>query len=167
MFKIKMTIYCLLFISSLACTKKKMGCTDSLSITYNSEAEVDDGSCEYGGLGGNNSIRIYYKNQGIPVISKMDYPDSAFIRFNAIDKPRGPGPGAFQGGYDRFYVVPIGDSCINISGLKKGKYFIYLTAIVSSIIGSSRFTRQVPIEISNNQGMTIMPVNLWSTCCFF
>src|SRR5437868_6986448 len=37
---------CTIFIFS-SCTKKEKGCLDPSSLTYNSDAEVDNGTCSY------------------------------------------------------------------------------------------------------------------------
>jgi len=47
----KKTMFSLIYLAAIlflfsSCTKKK-GCTDTKAISYNSDAEVNDGSCEY------------------------------------------------------------------------------------------------------------------------
>ena len=41
---------------SVSCKKDVPGCTDPTSSTYNSEANVDDGSCQYPGCTDSNSL---------------------------------------------------------------------------------------------------------------
>lgn len=47
-----------------SCKKKKQGCMDPISANYDSSAEEDDGSCAYGGLGGNTTIVAYPQHHG-------------------------------------------------------------------------------------------------------
>src|SRR5690349_9773237 len=113
----KVIFFCLLIVIS-ACTKRK-GCTDPVSISFDEEAEVNDGSCVYGGEGGQNSVKYYLYSQQRAVISKPDYRDSVFIKYNATTPPGSNTgtSGGNQNSYDKMYLINVGDSAINITGL--------------------------------------------------
>ena len=112
-----------------ACKKKKEGCTDPISIYYDHEADVDDGSCTYAGTGGNTNIiaRAYY--HGANVISKVGWVDSAFVKFNVIESP-----GVNPTDYNLVIAGEVGKGHVIIEGLKPGKYFLYMTAFDSTIL---------------------------------
>jgi hypothetical protein len=108
-------------IVQTGCSKKK-GCTDPVSITYDSEAEKDDGTCEYGGSGGNTAIVAKPQHHGAAIISSAAYPDTAYIKYNAIDLP-----GINPSDYDLVIAGEDGEDHVHIPGLKRGKYFVYMT----------------------------------------
>ena len=153
---------------SFGCTKKK-GCTDIVSISYDPEAEKDDGSCEYGGEGGRNTIVLYPNSQGKAVFNKPNYLDSVYIKFNAIGVPGGYEPsGGNPNLYDKIYTGVVGDTIIKITGLKKGKYYIYVTGVDSSLMfGIYRVTQGFELILNQNESLLERGVRLDILCCVF
>ncbi len=136
----------LAIVTTTSCKKKKEGCTDPVSVNYDSAAEVYDGSCQYGGLGGNVTIKAKPQHHGAAIISgSQGHPDSVFIKFNAIESP-GTSPAAYnlqREGID-------GDDGVRIAGLKPGKYFIYMTGYDST---SNEFVKGgIPYVITATEG---------------
>ena len=102
--------------------KKKKGCTDSVSINYDSEAEEDDGSCVYAGEGGNTTIVAKPEHHGTPIASVFGHHDSAFVKFNTLTFP-----GSNPSNYDLVLVGDSGEDHVHLENLKVGKYYIYMT----------------------------------------
>jgi hypothetical protein len=126
------------------CSKKK-GCRDPLSISYDSKAEEDDGSCLYAGLGGNTTIVAKPKHHGVPIINKVGYPDSAFVKFNATESP-----GTKAGNYDKIFVGEAGEDHVHLTGLKPGKYYIMMTGFDSTIV--QRVSGGIPYILTQASG---------------
>lgn len=108
-------------ISITSCKKK--GCTDPNSISYNTEAKKDDGTCEYAGTGGIVRIVAYPKHHG-----KDTRPYHAYVKFNTQDFP-----GASPSNYDLDILADTTENHIEIENLKPGKYYFYMTAYDTSI----------------------------------
>lgn len=165
----KIRILISLFILIIISCSKKKGCTDILSIKYDSEAEKDDGSCEYGGLGGKNTIVIYLWNHGQKIISKSNYLDSAYVKYNAFDAPEGDDYhfGGNPNAYDTIFTGNIGDSSVKINGLKKGKYFVYVTGTDTTLQFGERVTQKVSCILLHDSEIVILNKELWQICCVF
>jgi hypothetical protein len=102
--------------------EKEEGCMDPLSISYNPDAEKDDGSCQYGGTGGATEVVIFPQHNNVAVLSTAAYPDTCYIKFNAVEAP-----GIGTTGYDGKIVGTDGEDHIHFYGMKPGKYYVYIT----------------------------------------
>ena len=145
--KILYAAFALLFISVNYSCKEK-GCTDKLSINYDEDAEKDDGSCEYGGLGGNATIVAYPQHHGRAIVSSGSYPDTAMVKFNAIEFP-----GFSPSNYDLILAGDSGEDHIHIGGLKKGKYFIFMTGFDTDSNTNERVVGGIPYTLTSSSGV--------------
>ena len=109
--------------------KSTKGCLDPISIDYNADADKDDGSCRYAGMGGNTKIVALPRHHSKLIISSAAYPDTAYVKFNAVESP-GDNPFA----YDMIVVGDSGEDHVHLEGLKAGKYFIYMTGYDSAVV---------------------------------
>ena len=141
----------LLVISISSCKEK--GCTDPNSISYESDAEEDNGSCEYGGLGGSVELVAKPEHHGDPILSgdSAGYNDSLFIKFNAIESP-----GSNPSNYDLVVVGDSGEDHVHLDGLKRGLYYIYMTGW--DIVGNERVFGGIPIKIEQTSGEFVIKV---------
>jgi hypothetical protein len=136
-------VLCLAAVS-IQCKKKK-GCKDPISITYDSDAEEDDGSCVYAGTGGNLTIVAKPQHHGMPIVSKVGWVDSAYVKFNTQDSP-GSSPGA----YDLALPGEVGEDHVHIENMKPGKYYIYMTGYDSTIL--QRVAGGIPVIVTQTSG---------------
>jgi len=143
-------IFLLLSIVSLivfsSCKKKIKGCTDSDSISFEADAEEDDGSCSYAGSGGNITLFAFPKHHG-----KDTRPYRAYLKFNTQDAP-----GSNLALYDLTIAADTMQNFIKIDNLKAGKYYIYLTgfdtAINQGVFGG------IPLSLNPSSGQLNLDV---------
>ncbi len=125
---------------------EKEGCTDPISVSYDPEAKKNDGSCAYAGLGGATELVMFPQFDNHAVVSTISYPDSAYVKFNAVSSP-GLNPLA----YDMVISGTDGENHLHAFNLKKGKYFIYVTGWDVSV--NKRVAGGMPITISQESGV--------------
>lgn len=135
-----------------ACKKDvKKGCKDPNSISYDPEAEEDDGSCKYAGTGGNTTIIAKPEHHGVPIISKIGYVDSAFVKFNTQNFP-----GTSASSYDLVIAGEEGENHVHIPNLKPGKYYILMTGFDSTIV--QRVSGGIPYILTQTSGEVVVTV---------
>ena len=140
---------------SMQCKKDKVkGCMDPNSISYNSEAEEDDGSCVYGGTGGNLTIVAKPQHHGVPIVSKVGWVDSAYVKFNTQDSP-----GSTAAVYDLVLPGEEGEDHVHILNMKPGKYYIFMTGFDSTYV--KRVSGGIPVTITQSAGEleVVVPVS--------
>ncbi|MEP7263797.1 MAG: hypothetical protein ABI772_04840 [Bacteroidota bacterium] len=130
---------------------KKKGCTDPISINYDNDAKDDDGSCEYAGTGGSTTIVAMPQHHGVPIVSKISYPDTAYVKFNAEGSP-----GINASAYDLILPGEEGEDHVHIEGLKPGKYFILMTGYDSTI--NQRVIGGIPYTLTQTSGEVDLPI---------
>jgi hypothetical protein len=118
--------FALFILSVVLFSCKKRGCTDPNSLSYDKDATEDNGSCWYGGLGGRTTIVAFPQHHGRTISSIQGHLDSAFVKFNAQDKPS-------DGIYDLAIAGDSGEDHVHIEDLKPGKYYIFMTGYDTSI----------------------------------
>ncbi len=97
------------------------------------------------GLGGKTTLILKPQHHSAPISSQVSYPDSALIKFNATDFP-----GDNAAAYDHIVTGNTGENFVKVSGLKEGKYFIYMTGYDTSI--NQRVKGGIPYEITQGSG---------------
>ena len=140
-------LFSLIIIASLtAGCGKKEGCTNSMALNYDSDAEEDDGSCQLAGLGGNTTIVAMPTHHGEPIINHTNYRDTAYVKFNTQSFP-GTDPSL----YDLVVIGEhVGEEHVHIEGLKPGKYFIYMVGLDTTI--SQRVEGGIPCILTQASG---------------
>src|SRR6266446_7931151 len=80
----------------------------------------DKNNC-HAGKGGNLTIVAFPQHHVVmPIISRSNYPDTVFVKFNTQDQP-----GTNLSDYETFYVGEVGENHVHLNGLKCGDYFFY------------------------------------------
>lgn len=131
--------------------KKKKGCTDQNSISYDSEAEENDGSCKYAGTGGNVTLVVRPQHHGTPILNGPSYPDTAYLKFNTQESF-----GNFSNADLIVAGIHMGEDHVEIEGLKPGKYYILATGFDTTI--NQRVFGGIPYIITAEAGEVIVNV---------
>ena len=151
----KRIIICIILTISviiLPTCKKKKGCKDQNSLNYDSEAEEDDGSCKYAGIGGNVRLIIKPQHHGAPIFNLSTYPDTAYLKFNVQESP-----GVNSSDYDLIVAgIHVGEDHLEIEGLKPGKYYILATGFDTMF--NQRVLGGIPYIITAEAGEVIVNV---------
>lgn len=125
---------------------EKEGCTDPISVSYDPEAKKDDGSCAYAGQGGMTELVLFPQFNNHAVVSTLSYPDTAYIKFNAVTFP-----GYAASAWDMVIPGNDGENHLHAFNMKKGKYFVYVTGWDVSV--NKRVAGGMPITISQESGV--------------
>ncbi len=142
--KILFALFLLTFFVT-SCSKKK-GCTNSIALNFNADAEEDDGSCLVAGLGGKTTIVAFPQHHGKHIFNYANYRDTAYVKFNAEDFP-----GASPSLYDATFIGDdVGEDHVHLEGLKPGKYYIYMVGLDTSI--NQRVTGGIPYILTVASG---------------
>lgn len=97
------------------------------------------------GLGGSVTLVAYAKHHNKPVFGTEQWPDSAFIKFNA-----GELPGVNPEDYDWVVVGLPGDDFVRIEGLTCGNYYVFMTGFDANF--NARVVGGIPVTISQESG---------------
>ena len=138
-----LSLLVLITVSVSSCKKK--GCTNPISISYDQDAKEDDGSCQLADTGGSTTIVAKPQHHGMPIISKIGYVDSAFVKFNAENSP-----GTSASLYDLIIAGEEGEDHVHIEGMKPGKYYIMMTGYDSTI--NQRVIGGIPYTLTQTSG---------------
>jgi hypothetical protein len=142
-----------------SCKKdKKKGCMDPVSLKYDDEAEEDDYTCTYGGLGGNTTVVAKPEHHHNAITGKPGYVDSAFVKFNAQNSP-----GSNASAYDLVLAGEVGEDHVHVEGLKPGKYYIMMTGWDSTAVETGHPNGQrvfggIPFILTQESGEVDVPV---------
>lgn len=114
---------------------------DPISINYDKEAEEDDGSCLYGGSGGNVSVvaRLYHHDSLI--VALPSYRDTVFVKYNSESS---------SSTFDAYFIGDTAEDHVHINGLKPGKYFFRGVGFDPRI--NQRVVGGVPLTITQSSG---------------
>jgi hypothetical protein len=135
----------LLMAINTGCSKKK-GCTNSIAVNFDSEAEEDNGTCQLAGSGGNTTIIARPQHHLAPIINHENYRDTAYVKFNTNSFP-GTDPSL----YDLTFIgEQAGEDHVHLEGLKPGKYFIYMVGLDTTI--SQRVSGGIPYSLTQATG---------------
>ena len=90
-----------LLLIFFGCNQNIDGCLDAQACNYDPDANVDDGSCEYGGLTGDWNIQIIVSMQPWNILDTifdenniLGVSDSTLDDFDSMDLPEPPSPPA-------------------------------------------------------------------------
>jgi hypothetical protein len=109
-----------------------------------------DDKCE-AGSGGSVTLILEPEHHGEPIYSQPTYRDSAFIKFDAEEFP-GDDPAK----YDIIVVGQSGSKQVTVSGLKCGKYYLFMTGFDTSIV--ERVKGGIPYEFDEEDGVKTVKV---------
>ena len=104
----------------------------------------DDKKCSPG-TGGEVTLILKPQHHGDPIYNQPGYPDSAFIAIGATEFP---GDDPTQ--YDLIATGVTGTDEVVVTGLKCGKYYVFMTGFDTSIV--QRVKGGVPISFSETSG---------------
>jgi len=103
------------------------------------------------GIGGSVTLILEPEHHGKPIYSQPNYPDTAYIAFDAAEFP-----GEDPADYDLVVVGQTGTKQVSISGLQCGKYFVFMTGLDTSIV--ERVKGGIPYEFSQTEGVISLKI---------
>ncbi len=119
------------------------------AVSLLSSCKKDD-KCE-AGSGGSVTLILEPEHHGEPIYSQPAYRDSAFIKFDVEEFP-GDDPTK----YDIIVVGQSGSKQVTVSGLKCGKYYLFMTGFDTSIV--ERVKGGIPYEFDEEEGVKTVKV---------
>jgi len=121
-------------------------------------------SCESGdkcnaGTGGDITLILKPQHHGAAISNQPGYADSAFIKFLSYPVKNylaNEFPGEDASDYDMVATGTTGTAEVVVSGLRCGKYYIYMTGFDTSIV--ERVKGGIPIEITERNGTVVKTI---------
>ena len=100
------------------------------------------------GLGGKTTLILKPQHHAAPIYNQPAYPDSALLKFNAADFP-----GDIASAFDHIVVGNPMEDYVKVSGLKEGKYYIFMTGYDTTI--NRRVKGGIPYEVTQDGEITV------------
>ena len=118
-----------------------------MAISFNScKPDKDEDPELISGLGGNLTLVARPEHHGDPILNKINYADTAYIKFNTQNFP-GTDPAL----YDHIVAgETVGENHVHIEGIKPGKFFIYMAGWDTTI--NERVTGGIPVNTTQASG---------------
>ena len=134
-----------------SCKKTIKGCMDAKSISYNKDANEDNGLCQYAGTGGNVTMVVFPQHHTLPIINRTVYCDTIYIKFNTQDFP-----GTNPNSYDTHITGYVGEDHVHCVGFNPGYYDLYAVGFDSTI--NARVSGGIPVSFTDSSGEKVFYV---------